>query len=738
MPKKTTEQFKKEVYELTGEEYTVLSEYVTARESIQMKHNKCLDGTTYKYPVTPSNFLKGRRCPKCARVKVGDKFRKSADAFKNEIYELVGEEYTLLDEYFNSWKPVQFIHNQCIDGSSHAFPMEPISFLKGKRCPKCKKQQPKPVHVRKKTTEMFKREVQELIKDEYTVLGEYKNNRTDIMMKHNNCLDGGSYEYPVRPSNFLNGTRCPKCFGTHKKITEQFKQEVLEKGNGEYEVLGEYITAHIPILIRHITCLDGGTHEYPIKPNAFLSGSRCPKCYGTPMKTDEEFKKDVYDLVGEEYIVLSEYQGNKKEVQMKHVYCWDGGTHDFPVRPGNFLFGGTRCPKCFGSFLKTIEQFKQEVFDLVGDEYQVVSEYINSREYITMLHKYCLDGGEHEYPVTPDSFLRGIRCPKCGVIKAANKLRKTLAEFKVEIFKLVGDEYSVVGDYVSSHVPILMKHNKCLDGGTNEFPMQPANFIYGQRCPKCFGNFLKTHEEFVQEVRELVGDEYTVLETYKGSKETVSMRHNTCLDGRTHEYTPFPSNFLKGQRCPKCAPLRTAEQTRKTIEQFKQEVYDLVGEEYTVEGEYTGANSSILLKHHKCLDGGSFQYPATPSNFLRGSRCPKCSQSKGEKRILDWLNNKSISFKPQYKFEDCRYKRKMPFDFAVFINENLICLIEYQGGQHYAPVDFFGGVETFEDLLIRDTIKKQYCISKGIPLLVIPYWEFDNIEEILENYFLQK
>lgn len=39
---------------------------------------------------------------------------------------------------------------------------------------------------------------------------------------------------------------------------------------------------------------------------------------------------------------------------------------------------------------------------------------------------------------------------------------------------------------------------------------------------------LKTHEQFVEEVRQQRGDEYTVLGQYKGNKTKILMKHNTC------------------------------------------------------------------------------------------------------------------------------------------------------------------------------------------------------------------
>ena len=57
-----------------------------------------------------------------------------------------------------------------------------------------------------------------------------------------------------------------------------------------------------------------------------------------------------------------------------------------------------------------------------------------------------------------------------------------------------------------------------------------------------------------------------------------------------------------------------------------------------------------------------------------------CQRSKGELKIKEILNNASIQFQTEYKFEQCKIKTfPAKFDFAIFQNNNLICLIEFQG-----------------------------------------------------------
>lgn len=122
--------------------------------------------------------------------------------------------------------------------------------------------------------------------------------------------------------------------------------------------------------------------------------------------------------------------------------------------------------------------------------------------------------------------------------------------------------------------------------------------------------------------------------------------------------------------------------------------------------------------------------------FVHGNqRHPLLSQSKGEKKTEYWLTENEISYLDQITFDDCKYKGLLKFDFAIFDkNNNLIYLIEYDGIQHFEPVEHFGGEENFEITKLRDNIKNEYCKKNNIPLLRIPYWDYDNIEQILNNF----
>lgn len=113
------------------------------------------------------------------------------------------------------------------------------------------------------------------------------------------------------------------------------------------------------------------------------------------------------------------------------------------------------------------------------------------------------------------------------------------------------------------------------------------------------------------------------------------------------------------------------------------------------------------------------------------SECPQCNESKGEKKIRLWLEKNNIPYKKQEKFDNCRDIKPLPFDFYL---PTFNIAIEYDGRQHFEPIEFFGGQEYFESVKMHDGLKNEYCKNNGIPLLRIPYFKFDNIEEELNNF----
>lgn len=231
----------------------------------------------------------------------------------------------------------------------------------------------------------------------------------------------------------------------------------------------------------------------------------------------------------------------------------------------------------------------------------------------------------------------------------------------------------------------------------------------------------KPMDVFVDEVRSLVGEEYTVVGAYEAALIKIKIRHNVC----NHIFDMPPNDFLKGNRCPSCFGAK-----KKTIEEYKKEVFDLVGFEYDVLGStYNGNKTKIPMLHKKC--GNTWN--VSPNSFLRGTRCPKCYSSRGENKIRDVLNELGVEFKEQVKFDDCRNTLPLPFDFAVYERDRVKLLIEYDGVQHFEPIEHFGGRKRFLERMENDKIKEEYCNKNHVDLLRIPYTKFNEIDNIIHN-----
>lgn len=100
-----------------------------------------------------------------------------------------------------------------------------------------------------------------------------------------------------------------------------------------------------------------------------------------------------------------------------------------------------------------------------------------------------------------------------------------------------------------------------------------------------------------------------------------------------------------------------------------------------------------------------------------------CLSSYGEEVIAKLLSENHIEYRKEYTFEDLNDINKLRFDFAIFNNNQLYCLIEVQGSQHYEN----SPNSSWNSPVEHDNMKKEYCKKNNIKLFEIKY---DAIKEI--------
>lgn len=257
---------------------------------------------------------------------------------------------------------------------------------------------------------------------------------------------------------------------------------------------------------------------------------------------------------------------------------------------------------------------------------------------------------------------------------------------------------------------------------------------------------LKRENLFLEKVEVKFPNQCNILQPFKTVDTKLLVEHK-CADGKYFQWMTTPSTLLHGKgSCPKCEGLDRGQ------EAYERKVYELVGDEYLVVGEYINSKTYATFEHN--IEGCHHVFTIKSRFFLNEyTRCPKCSPiSRAEEKIEKIFVENKINYDRQYRFDDCIFKLPLRFDFAVYRDvekTDLLFLLEYQGQQHYSPQTFNGismekAENTFKETVIKDKIKSDYCKLHNVNLIEITFQQIKKIDEdmtrivdeILENYKL--
>lgn len=400
MKKKTTEEFKQEIYNLVNTEYSVLGEWNGYKINTKWRHNTC--GCEWDN-TSPRSFIKnGVRCPQCSyRERAIKNTKWSLDTFEEFIKIALFDEYSITGEWYGYREPIKMKHHICGNEWDTTSPCSMV--VNGTRCPKCGNEQ-KPIKNTKWNLDTFREYVETVTKKEYSVTDiKYNGFLKPIKIKHVIC----NHEWEeTTPSSFIHQeTRCPIC--TNERKVEKLLENNLDKSTsfekwGEDNVCKNFIERYWDNILNttssdkitycsrktkvYIKCENISHKSYSVYPADFTThNSRCPVCAKenrmgennwnyNPNLTNEEREKTRTQLDGENQAswrksIFSndDYtcdccnsRGGKLNAHHLNGYSWDKENR------WNISNGITLCNNCHKDFHKlygrknnTIQQYEE-------------------------------------------------------------------------------------------------------------------------------------------------------------------------------------------------------------------------------------------------------------------------------------------------------------------------------------------------------------------------------------------
>lgn len=360
----------------------------------------------------------------------------------------------------------------------------------------------------------------------------------------------------------------------------------------------------------------------------------------------------------------------------------------------------------------------------------------------------------HSYPLPIVNRVMGHKCPVCHgklVLPGINDIESTDKKLLLDWDEERNSEEGIFPqNYTSgSSLEVWWKcpNNKQME---HSYKLSIIDRRNGVGCCYCSGRkVLKGLNDLATTNKEML-DEWDYERNRKMgiTPDNVSKGKHTvvwwkCPNGPIpHSYPAMvKSRVVDNQRCGICHGLRVEIGTNDLLsfnDKYKDEWdYELNGN--LMPEQFTKASNVYVW--WKCLKNkkhGSYS-AMIARRTTKETGCPICNESHGEKKIREYLEAKGIMFKAQYRFPD---RGNLRDDFAIMNKEgSVVATIEFNGKQHYEFVHFGGKTEeayqNYEIQLKNDKIKSDYLKDNDIKQLVIPYYEYARIDDILTDFLKQ-
>ena len=267
---------------------------------------------------------------------------------------------------------------------------------------------------------------------------------------------------------------------------------------------------------------------------------------------------------------------------------------------------------------------------------------------------------------------------------------------------------------------------KCSNGPDHEWEAEVRKRVQkNTNCPYCNGkkvsvtnSFALLHPEIAQEWHPLKNENKSPEDFAQFSNKKVWWK---CKKGPDHEWETAISRRVKeNNNCPFCSGVKLSS-TNNLLDNAPEiaSQFDLEKNFPKTPNDFTiGSNESVWWK---CENPKHRPWKAPIAARMRQSTgCYICNQEErfaSETRLF----NVVAEIYPNYQIErTIRPSWLDGLEIDIFIPEIRLA-IEYQGRQHYEPIEFFGGNDAFKKRIELDNKKRILLNENGIRLLEWKY-----------------
>lgn len=504
-----------------------------------------------------------------------------------------------------------------------------------------------------------------------------------------------------------------------RKTNAGYIQELAESNplfaSGAFFLESQYENATTKIKCRCSRC--GNAFER--RPD-HLKKQGCPKCDGNdkgPNRMDhkrflEKLEMKNRRYAGKDFEVVGEYQG-----ALKHIACRCPKHGKWETTPSSLL-NGSGCPKCANRMTDSefFARLSKQNDQFINGDIEILGSFTDRK---TRIRTHCLVC-DHSWDAQPADLLANHGCPNFrrhpGWVDAKAKDPESfLSELAAK-----HPDIKLLSPYEKMTQPLRVRCAIC----NHEWTTTGTRLLaVGQGCsnwrnhPGYKSPTRKSHAEFVEELvrgnRHYANGEFEILSKYDGVDNHIECHCLVC--GNRWSRTAYDL-VHNGSDCPECSAKRRGLASRKTHEQFLEELARdneyYATRKFEVTGEYESSKTPIACRCLVCDNN----WKAKPEALLlRGAGCPRCSRSGTSRveQILSVALEKSLGEEAVLN----RDKTAIGSELDIYVPVHHLA-IEYGS--------WFWHKNRFE----KDLEKARRCRDAGIRLLMV----YDQCREPFEIY----